>query len=59
MTNRDVARILRVTAQLLEVDGALIGRYRSYERAAQQATNQLWRSVADLACSRCSPIALM
>jgi DNA polymerase (family 10) len=36
MENRDVARILRETAQLLEVDGAQIGRYRSYERAAQQ-----------------------
>ena len=36
MTNRDVAKILRETAQLLEVDGAQIGRHRSYERAAQQ-----------------------
>lgn len=36
MTNRDVARILRETAQLLEVEGAQIGRHRSYERAAQQ-----------------------
>src|SRR3989338_6378792 len=36
MTNRDVARILQETAQLLELDGAPIGRYRSYERAAQQ-----------------------
>ncbi|MFQ5662245.1 MAG: DNA polymerase/3'-5' exonuclease PolX [Terriglobia bacterium] len=36
MENRDVARILRETAQLLELDGAQIGRYRSYERAAQQ-----------------------
>lgn len=36
MTNRDVARILRETAQLLEVDGAQVGRYRSYDRAAQQ-----------------------
>ena len=36
MENRDIARILRETAQLLEVDGAQIGRYRSYERAAQQ-----------------------
>jgi len=36
MTNRDVARILRETAQLLEVDGAQIGRYRSYEKAAEQ-----------------------
>jgi DNA polymerase (family 10) len=36
MENRDVAKILRETAQLLEVDGAQIGRFRSYERAAQQ-----------------------
>ena len=36
MENRDIGRILRETAQLLEVDGAQIGRYRSYERAAQQ-----------------------
>jgi DNA polymerase (family 10) len=36
MENRGVAKILRETAQLLEVDGAQIGRYRSYERAAQQ-----------------------
>ncbi len=36
MENRDVAKILRETAQLLEVDGAQIGRYRSYEKAAQQ-----------------------
>jgi len=35
MENRDVARILRETAQLLEIDGAQIGRYRSYERAAE------------------------
>ena len=34
MENRDIARILRETAQLLEIDGAIIGRYRSYERAA-------------------------
>jgi len=34
--NRDVAKILRETALLLEVAGAQIGRYRSYERAAQQ-----------------------
>ena len=36
MTNRDVAKILRETAQLLELEGAPIGRFRSYERAAQQ-----------------------
>ena len=35
MENRDIARILRETAQLLEIDGAIIGRYRSYERAAE------------------------
>ncbi len=36
MENREVAKILRETALLLEVDGAQIGRYRSYDRAAQQ-----------------------
>jgi DNA polymerase (family X) len=35
MDNREVAKILHQTAQLLEIDGAIIGRYRSYERAAQ------------------------
>jgi DNA polymerase (family X) len=35
MENRDVAKILRETAQLLEIDGAIIGRYRSYERVAE------------------------
>jgi DNA polymerase (family 10) len=35
MENRDVAKILRETAQLLEIDGAMIGRYRSYERVAE------------------------
>jgi len=35
MENRDVARLLRETAHLLEIDGAIIGRYRSYERAAE------------------------
>jgi DNA polymerase (family 10) len=34
MDNREVAHILRETAQLLEIDGAIIGRYRSYEKAA-------------------------
>jgi DNA polymerase (family X) len=33
--NREVAQVLRETAQLLEIDGALIGRYRSYEKAAE------------------------
>ena len=35
MDNKQVARILRDTAQLLEIDGAIIGRYRSYEKAAE------------------------
>jgi DNA polymerase (family 10) len=35
MDNRAVAKILRETAQLLEIDGAPIGRYRSYEKAAE------------------------
>src|SRR6202162_5839761 len=34
MENREVARILRETAHLLEIDGAIIGRYRSYEKVA-------------------------
>src|ERR1700675_3575401 len=35
MDNKSIARILRDTAQLLEIDGAIIGRYRSYEKAAE------------------------
>src|SRR5215475_13085104 len=34
MDNQQIARILHETAALLEVDGAIIGRYRSYEKAA-------------------------
>ena len=34
MDNKQIARILRETAHLLEIDGAIIGRYRSYEKAA-------------------------
>jgi DNA polymerase (family 10) len=48
MENRDVARILRETAQLLEIDGASIGRFRSYERAAEMLDN-LSDRVEDLA----------
>jgi DNA polymerase (family 10) len=39
MENREVARILRETAQLLEIDGAPIGRFRSYEKAAELLDN--------------------
>ena len=35
MENSEVANILRETAQLLEIDGAIIGRYRSYEKVAE------------------------
>jgi len=35
MDNKQISRILRETAQLLEIDGAIIGRYRSYEKAAE------------------------
>src|SRR5262249_37290502 len=35
MDNKQIARILRETAQLLEIDGAIIGRYRSYEKATE------------------------
>jgi DNA polymerase (family X) len=35
MDNKTIARILRETAQLLEIDGAIIGRYRSYEKSAE------------------------
>ena len=48
MENREVARVLRETAQLLEIDGAIIGRYRSYERAAE-LIDGLPESVAALA----------
>jgi DNA polymerase (family 10) len=48
MENRDVAKILRETAQLLEIDGAIIGRYRSYERAAELIAS-LPEAIEDLA----------
>jgi DNA polymerase (family 10) len=51
MENREVARFLRQTAQLLEIDGAMIGRFRSYERAAQLLDN-LPEAVTELAKDR-------
>ncbi len=48
MDNREVARVLRETANLLEIDGAMIGRYRSYERAAE-LLDSLPESVSELA----------
>jgi hypothetical protein len=35
MDNKQIARILRETSQLPEIDGAIIGRYRSDEKAAE------------------------
>jgi DNA polymerase (family 10) len=51
MENREVARVLRETAQLLEIDGAMIGRFRSYERAAQ-LIDGLPESIVELAADR-------
>jgi len=39
MENREVAHILRETAQLLEIDGAMYNRYRSYEKTADLLEN--------------------
>jgi len=35
MENREVARVLRETAQLLEIDGAIIGRYKLLEQIGE------------------------
>ena len=51
MENREIARVLRETAQLLEIDGAMIGRFRSYERAAE-LLESLPESVEELATDR-------
>ena len=48
MENREVARILRETSKLLEIDGALIGRYRSYDRTADLISS-LSESIEELA----------
>ncbi|MGA7187046.1 MAG: DNA polymerase/3'-5' exonuclease PolX [Candidatus Acidiferrales bacterium] len=48
MENREVARILRETAQLLEIDGAIIGRYRSYEKVAE-LLDSMHERIEDLA----------
>jgi DNA polymerase (family X) len=51
MENREVARILQETADLLQIDGAIIGRYRTYERAAE-LIGSLTESVEELAKDR-------
>src|SRR6202040_897887 len=48
MDNKSIARILRDTAQLLEIDGAMIGRYRSYEKAAELISG-MHESIEELA----------
>src|SRR6266478_8562426 len=48
MDNKTIARILRETAQLLEIDGAIIGRYRSYEKAAELISG-MHESIEELA----------
>src|SRR5262249_52845707 len=48
MDNKSVARILRETAELLQIDGAIIGRYRSYEKAAELIAS-MPESIADIA----------
>jgi DNA polymerase (family 10) len=57
MENREVARVLRETAQLLEIDGAMIGRFRSYERAAE-LLDTLPESIEELAADREKLMAL-
>lgn len=39
MENKQIAKILQETARLLEIDGAIIGRYRTYEKAAELIGN--------------------
>src|SRR6202521_1586558 len=57
MENREVARILRETAQLLEIDGAMLGLFRSYERAAE-LLDSLPESIEELATDRKKLLAL-
>src|SRR5262249_17493889 len=51
MENREIAKIFRETANLLEIDGAIIGRYRSYEKAAE-LINSIPDRIEDLAKDR-------
>ena len=57
MENRDIARILRETAHLLEIDGAFLARYRSYEKAAD-LIDSLAERIEDLASDRARLTAL-
>jgi DNA polymerase (family 10) len=48
MDNKTVSRILRETAELLQIDGAMIGRYRSYEKTAEMITG-MPEAIAEIA----------
>src|ERR1700687_3065973 len=48
MEAKQVARILQDTADLLQIDGEIIGRYRSYEKAAEMIAG-MSESIAKLA----------
>jgi DNA polymerase (family X) len=48
MENKEVAKILRETAQLLAIDGGELGRWRSYEKAAE-LLDGLHERIEDLA----------
>ena len=48
MDNKTVARVLRETAELLQIDGAIIGRYRSYEKTAELIAG-MHESIAQIA----------
>jgi DNA polymerase (family X) len=48
MDNKTIARILRETAELLQIDGAMIGRYRSYEKTAEMIAG-MHESIEELA----------
>ena len=43
-----MARVLRETAELLQIDGAIIGRYRSYEKTAELIAG-MHESIAQIA----------
>jgi DNA polymerase (family X) len=57
MNNSQVSKILLETAQLLEIDGAFIGRFRSYEKAAELIQN-LPEPIAEIAADEARLTAL-
>lgn len=57
MENKEVAQILRETAQLLAIDGGNIGRWRSYEKAAE-LLDALHERIEDIAKDEAKLLAL-